>query len=70
MRTSRNASALLNFAPHLVGAAIGRPIATVLLAPTGRADAVCVSAIIHYSSFIIHWGRSQTVPFFAFPCVA
>ena len=45
---SRNASALLNFAPHLVGAAIGRPIATVLLAPTGRADAVCVSAIIHY----------------------
>ena len=54
----------------LVGAAIGRPSATVLPAPTGRADAVCVSAIIHYSSFIIHWGRSQTVPFFAFPCVA
>ena len=48
----------------LVGAAIGRPSATVLPVPTGRADAVCVSAIIHYSSFIIHWGRSQTVPFF------
>ena len=48
VRTSRNASALLNFAPHLVGAAIGRPIATVLSAPTGCADAVCVSAIIHY----------------------
>ena len=64
MRTSRNASALLNFAPHLVGAAIGRPIATVLLAPTGRADAVCVSAIIHYSSFIIHWGGHRPPPLF------
>ena len=61
---SQPSSALLNFAPHLVGAAIGRPIATVLPAPTGRADAVCVSAIIHYSSFIIHWGRSQTAPLF------
>ena len=45
---SRNASALLNFLPHLVVAAIGPPVATVLPAPTGRADAVCVSAIIHY----------------------
>ena len=28
------------------------------------ADAINALAIIHYSSFIIHWGRSQTVPFF------
>ena len=34
--------------PIAVGAIIDRPIATVLPAAVGRADALSVSAIIHY----------------------